>query len=53
VASGGGIHQSTVFGFELGFEGINPIMGLTAAASAYGQNGNVLIFPMLSAQGGQ
>ena len=48
----GGVHQRTVLGFELGFEGVDTIMRLAALASANGQKGRVLAFAMRTAQRG-
>ncbi len=52
VALCGGVHQRTVLGFELGFEGVDTIMCLAPLAAANGQKGRVLAFAMRTAQRG-
>ena len=47
-----GVHQRTVLGFELGFEGVDTIMRLAAFASADRQKSRVLAFAMRTAQRG-
>jgi len=52
VALRSGVHQRTVLGFELGFEGVDTIMRLAALAASNGQKGSVLAFAMRTAQRG-